>query len=256
MSTPMAPPFKDRLIDEGRELVADAEARGLAVRLIGGVAIRLLLGDRFDPAFERPLQDIDAITRRRDARGLEALLAERGWEPARAFNALNGARRLLFHDPASEAQVDVFVEAFEMCHRLPLADRLDAPGSTLPATDLLMTKLQIVELNAKDRSDLYALLGGVGLGSGDPATVDPARVAQLTANDWGLHHTLELNLSRLTDGLTADAVPGGDRKSLAATIDAITAAMEDAPKGRAWKLRARIGERKRWYEDPEEVDRA
>jgi hypothetical protein len=30
--------------------------------------------------------------------------------------------------------------------------------------------------------------------------------------------------------------------------------IEAEPKGRGWKLRARIGERKRWYELPEEVD--
>ena len=253
MSLPMAPPFKERLVEEGQELVVAAEARGLALRLIGGVGIRLLLGDRFDPAFERRHQDIDAITRRRDARGLEGLLRERGWVPAREFNALNGARRLLFHDPSSDAQVDVFVEAFEMCHKLRLADRLDQPGPALPATDLLMTKLQIVELNAKDRSDLYALLRGCELGPDDPTAIDPGRVAVLTAADWGLHHTLELNLGRLTEGL--DASPEEARTRIAEAIAAIAAAMDGAPKGRAWKLRARVGERKRWYEDPEEVAR-
>jgi hypothetical protein len=242
-------PFIDRLIDEGRETVAEAEARGLAVRLIGGVGIRLLLGDRFDPAYARVPRDIDAITRRRDARGLEQLLEERGWAPAREFNALNGARRLLFHDPLSEAQVDVFVEAFEMCHALPLADRLDGPGPALEATDLLMTKLQIVELNEKDRSDLYALLGGCGVATGGPDAIDPGRIADLTSRDWGLHHTFELNLARLREGL------GDDSAELRAGIDAIAAAMEDAPKTRGWKVRAKIGERKRWYDDPEEVDR-
>ena len=255
MTGTMAPPFTDRLVDEGRGLVEEASARGLAVRLIGGVGIRLLLGDRFDPAFERPHRDIDAITRRHDAGGLEALLEDRGWAPARAFNALNGARRLLFEDPNGDAQVDVFVEAFEMCHRLPLADRLDEPGPALPATDLLMTKLQIVELNAKDRSDLYALLRGCELGSGGPGTIDPGRVAELTAANWGLHHTLELNLQRLIEGLATGAAPADDRAPIGASIEAIAAAMADAPKTRAWKLRARIGERKRWYDDPEEVDR-
>jgi hypothetical protein len=247
MSLAVAPPFNDRLVEEGAGLVAAAEERGLAVRLLGGVAIRLLLGERFDPAFERVHRDIDAVTRRRDAPGLEALLAERGWAPAREFNALNGARRLLFHDPASEAQVDVFVGSFEMCHSLPLADRLDAPGPSLPATDLLMTKLQIVELNAKDRSDLYALLAGCEVANGDPRALEPARVAELTAGDWGLHHTFELNLARLLEG----DVPEVARPR----IEAIVAAMETAPKSRGWKLRERIGERRRWYDEPEEVDR-
>jgi hypothetical protein len=249
-------PFAGRLIDEAIDLVAAAEARGLTIRLLGGVGIRLLLGPDFDPAFERPHRDIDAIARRRDGRGVEQLLAERGWEPATAFNALNGSRRLLFHDPLSEAQVDIFVETFEMCHKLPLADRLDEAGPSVSATDLLMTKLQIVELNEKDRSDLYALLRGCPVGPGGPRSIEPPRVADLTSKDWGLHHTFELNLGRLLDGLHAGGAPPEDVPTISAAIEAVTTAMDDARKSRGWSMRARIGERKRWYDEPEEVDRS
>lgn len=243
--------FLDRLPDEGRGVIADADARGLRVRLLGGIAIKLLLGDRFDAAFERPYGDIDVLCGRKDGRGLEELLPARGWEPAREFNALNGSRRLLFHDPRSSAQVDVFVGEFSMCHVLPLADSLGRPGPTLPATDLVMTKLQIVELNAKDRSDLYALLSGSDVGDGDHAAIEPRRMAELTSRDWGLHHTFELNLAKLRDGVAAGEGPAG----AAVAIDALIEAMDAEPKSRGWKMRARVGERKRWYELPEEVDR-
>ena len=248
---PDARPFIDRLEAEGLEVVAEAQARGLPVRLLGGVAIKLLLGDRFDPAYARPYRDIDLLCDRKAGRGVEELLAARGWAPAVEFNALNGSRRLLFHDPASEAPVDVFVGEFAMCHTLPLADSLQRPGPSLPATDLLMTKLQIVELNAKDRSDLFALLSACPVGDGDHTAIEPARVAELTARDWGLHHTFERNLAHLRD-----AVAAGDGPAAATpAIEALLAAMEAAPKSRGWKMRAKIGERKRWYELPEEVDR-
>lgn len=250
--TTEARPFLDRLEEEGRGVIADADARGLPVRLLGGVAIKLRLGDRFDPAYARSYRDIDVVCGRKAGRGLEELLAARGWAPAVEFNALNGSRRLLFHDPLSEAQVDVFVGEFSMCHALPLADRLDVPGPSLPATDLAMSKLQIVELNAKDRSDLYALLAGCEVRDGDPDAIEPARVAELTARDWGLHHTFERNLAHLREEIDAGGGPAG----AGAAVDAIVAAMEAAPKSRAWKMRAKIGERKRWYELPEEVDRA
>lgn len=243
--------FLERLPDEARGVIADADARGLKVRLLGGIAIKLLLGDRFDAAFERPYGDIDVVCGRKDGRGLEELLSARGWEPAKEFNALNGSRRMLFHDPHSAAQVDVFVSEFSMCHVLPLADSLGGPGPSLPAIDLVMTKLQIVELNAKDRSDLYALLSGCDVRDGDPSAIEPARMASLTARDWGLHHTFELNLARLRQGVEAGEGPA----AAAPAIDALIAAMEAEPKSRGWKMRARIGEKKRWYELPEEVDR-
>jgi hypothetical protein len=251
MSPPPPEGFAPRLLEEGRALVAQAGDRGLTVRLMGGIGIRLVVGDRFPERYTRAYGDIDIMVSRRDSRAVEELLAARGWDPATAFNALNGARRLLFHDPASSAQIDVFVEAFEMCHSLPFADSLQRPGPTLPATDLLMSKLQIVSLNAKDRSDLYALLLGCDLRDGDHRAIEPARITALTGRDWGLHHTFELNLARLRDGVAA----GEAVADVAATLDTLAEAMERAGKSRSWKLRARVGERKRWYEDPEEVDR-
>jgi hypothetical protein len=245
----------ERLLDEGPQLVREAEQQGLSVRLLGGVAIRVLLGDRFDPAFARPLHDIDLFTRKRDSRKLEGLIKDHGWQPSREFNALNGNRRLLFNDPDSEAQIDVFVEAFEMAHALPLADGLREKGLTMPGTELLMTKLQIVKLNEKDRDDCYALFAGCAIADDGSMTIDPKRIAHLTGHDWGLNHTFELNLGRLTADLASRALPAERTTVIADGIAAVTNAMEAEPKSRGWRLRARIGERKQWYEEPEEVRR-
>ena len=245
----------ERLLEEGPQLVLEAEQNGLSPRLLGGVGIRRLLRDRFDPAFARPLHDIDVFVRKRDSRKLQGLIQDHGWQPAREFNALNGSRRLIFNDPGSDAHIDVFVEAFEMCHSLPLADGLREPGLTLPGTELLMTKLQIVQLNAKDRDDCYALLGGCTIGGTGPATIDPARIAHLTGRDWGLQHTFELNLSRLTADLGPRSLPQERGRVIADGIAAVSEAISAEPKSRGWRLRARIGERKVWYDEPEEVRR-
>jgi hypothetical protein len=162
---------------------------------------------------------------------------------------------LLFHDPSSDAQIDVFVEAFKMCHSLPLAESLGQPGPSLPATELLMTKLQIVRLNRKDRDDCYALLRGCAIGADDSVAIDAARIARLTAHDWGLHHTFELNLARLSGDLDTQALPREGAKAISDGIAAVARAIEAAPKSRGWRLRARIGERKLWYDEPEEVER-
>jgi hypothetical protein len=245
----------ERLLDEGPQLVREAERQGLSVRLLGGVAIRVLLGERFDPAFARPLHDIDLFTRKRDSRKLEGLITDHGWAPSREFNALNGNRRLLFNDPDSEAQIDVFVEAFEMAHSLPLTDGLRGTGLTMPGTELLMTKLQIVKLNEKDRDDCYALFAGCAIGDDGPVSIDPKRIARLTGHDWGLNHTFELNLGRLTADLGSRSLPAERTTAIGDGIAAVSNAIEAEPKSRGWRLRARIGERKQWYGEPEEVRR-
>lgn len=256
MSAMTPAPFDTRLDEEARGLVEQAAGVGVTVRLMGGMGIRLLLADRYPAQLTRRYGDLDVLVRRREARALEDVIAGRGWEPAAEFNALNGARRMLFHDPASDAQVDVFVEAFEMCHRLPLAEGLEAAGPlTLQACDLLMSKLQIVQLNAKDRNDCYAVLIGCSGAPEAHQAVDVARVARVAAEDWGTHHTFERNLVVLEEHVGDVGLAPADAALVRQAVGDLRMAMDAAPKSRSWKLRARIGERKRWYDEPEEVDR-
>lgn len=243
------------LPDEAARLAGLAEAEGVQMRLLGGIAIRLLLGDRMPRSMLRTSDDLDYLTNRASSRAVEALLTEAGWAGDREFNALNGARRLIFHHPPTGHKIDVFVDAFEMCHALPLVERLDVTPRTLPAAELALTKLQVVTLNPKDQGDLYALFAGLPVADHDDDAINAARIADLTARDWGLHHTLELNLARLREDLPGCALEPDERERVGERLDALTAAIDAAPKSRGWRIRARIGERKRWYELPEEVER-
>lgn len=237
---------------EALRLLEEIERRGIDARLIGGMAIRLLAGEHLPPAYHREVQDLDFVTTRRGRRDLGAFLAEAGYAGDEQFNALN-PRRMLFHDLGHGRQIDVFVESFEMCHELPLAERLATLPRTLPAAEVLMTKLQIVELNAKDQGDLFALLHSQELAGHDDGAINVGRITSLTANDWGLQHTFEINLRRLAAALPAQPLGEQDGKRIRGRIDELLTAIDAAPKTRKWKLRARVGERKRWYAEPEEI---
>lgn len=253
--TERSTPIEPDIDAEAQRLLAEIESAGIAARLIGGMAIRLLAGDRLPPAFERPIQDLDFILARRDRPGLNRLLIDAGYVAQERFNALHGARRLLYDDPAHGRQIDVFVESFSMCHELPLAEQIPLRRDTLSPADILMTKLQIVQLNEKDLRDLYALLYSHTVSVGGEDAIDVERIVALTSNDWGLQHTFELNLTRLREALPEQPLDAAEVTSLAERIDLLAQALERAPKTRKWKLRARVGERMRWYEEPEEVDR-
>jgi hypothetical protein len=254
--TPERTPIQPDIDGEARRLLDEIAGRDLQARLIGGMAVRLLAGDRLHAAYCREVNDLDFVVARRHARDIEALLRENGYAPEEQFNALNGHRRLLFLEVEHGRQIDVFVDSFEMCHKLPLSERLTLRPDTLPAAEVLMTKLQIVHLNAKDRGDLYAILHSHEVAAHDDRAVNVDRIAELTGNDWGLQRTFELNLDRLREALAEEPLEPDDVRALTERIDALAAAMERAPKSRRWKLRATVGDRKRWYEEPEEVDRA
>jgi hypothetical protein len=250
-----ATPIEPDIDAEARRLLDLIARQDLRARLIGGMAIRLLAGPRLHPAYDRVVGDLDFLLPRRDGRAFEALVTDAGYAPDEQFNALNGHRRLLFHDERNGRQIDGFVDTFEMCHRLPLTERLTERDETLPAAEVLMTKLQIVDLNAKDRSDLYGLLLSHETAAHDDGAVNLQRITELTGNDWGRQHTFELNLGRLRDGLPGEPLEPSEAETLRRRIDALAEAMESAPKSRRWRLRAKVGDRKRWYEQPEEVER-
>lgn len=243
------------LLAEADRLLQAAKREQVPMRLLGGMGVRILLGERMHPRFVREIEDLDFITTRKASRQLERLLEREGWRPLTRFNALHGHRRLLFEDPHANRKLDVFVERFEMCHTLPLTQRLEVQERTLPAAELMMTKLQIVKVNAKDQLDLYALLHALEVAEHDRDAINCARITEFTSADWGLHHTFELNLRGLLSALQSAGLDERDAARIGSRIQTLQQALLDAPKSRAWRIRARIGERKRWYEEPEEVGR-
>jgi hypothetical protein len=239
------------VVSEGQRLLARAAEVEVPLRLLGGVAIRLRAPGELAPAFRRSYADLDFVTTKKGSRGAEKLLRQEGYVAHVAYNALHGGERLLFFDDDHERQVDVFVGTFSMCHKVPLGDRIEVDPTSIPLAELLLTKLQIAELNEKDIRDALALVEGHPVGDTDGETINAARIAALCAADWGLWRTITGNLDTC-----CALVPGYDvpnRSEVEARLQELLHRIEVEPKTRSWKLRARIGDRKRWYQLPEEV---
>lgn len=241
------------IVAEGQRLLGLAHGNGSAIALLGGVAVRLR-APVVPPSLDRSYKDLDfAVSKGRGA-DADRLLKESGYEPATMFNAMNGKERMLFHDTVNERQVDVFVGSFRMCHEISFGDRIKPGEDTVPLAELLLTKLQIIELNEKDVRDTVLLLHGHEIADDDDA-VNGARIAELCASDWGLWRTITQNLERCGQLLGEYELPDAERDRVAGRLKELIDRIEQAPKSRGWKLRARVGERKRWYELPEEVER-
>jgi hypothetical protein len=239
------------VVDEAKRVLTRADAEHVPLRLLGGVAIKLRAPGELPAAFARSYADLDFATRKKTGGQAAELLRAEGYEPHVAFNALHGGDRMLFFDNEHDRQVDVFVGAFSMCHKIPLDERLEVDPVSIPLGELLLTKLQIAEVNEKDVRDTLALLHDHPLGEEDGGTLNAGRVATLCADDWGLWRTITGNL--VACRRFADTYDVPHRSRLDERLDALLERIDAAPKSRAWRLRAKIGERKRWYELPEEV---
>jgi hypothetical protein len=253
---------------ESMRIVDLADQRGLQVRLMGGMGIRAHAPDW--PARTRRVEvDLDFATRSKDRGAFYELLEAEGYTPDKRHNALFGGKQAYFVDVARKRPVDVLVDSLEMCHRFDFADRLAVSKPTLPLAELLLSKLQVVKINRKDVLDALVLLAEHPLGQNDGAldsryglgAINVPRILSFTSNDWGWWRTVTGNLDTLDRYLASEATPedldlNNGRAVLfdpKEQIAALRKAIDDAPKSTRWKLRARVGERASWYNEPEEM---
>jgi hypothetical protein len=242
------------LLHQADALVDLAAERGIVLRLFGGLAIRRLCPEL--PPRTRVGQDLDFCSLSTTRRELTGLLEEQGYVADKMFNALNGDKQLYFSHPETGLAIDVLIDKLHMCHTLRFAERLDRLPYTLDPMDLLLSKLQIVQLNEKDADDCLRLLVSFELeDSDDPRVMDLRVFRDLVGDDWGWWRTLTLNLARiraLLDSGDRPAIAGGrlDPRAQLAVLERVA---DEAPKSRGWRMRAKIGERKRWYDEPQET---
>lgn len=251
------PTLRDPLA-EALRLIRLAEGQGLHVRLMGGLAFHARCPD-WTARIERERRDIDLATRGKDRKALSALMDANGYAGDRQYNALYGHKQLYFVDPVRGRPVDVLIDRLEMCHRFEFADRLLLDAPTVPLAEMLLSKLQIARINRKDILDALALLSEYPLEPTDDRAINVARITSLTSTDWGWWRTVTGNLDKLRLFNHTEIQPGEldfrrpPRFDIQAQLDALREAIDAAPKSTRWKMRAQIGERVQWFEEPEEV---
>jgi len=255
MTTPGAagaPSAADDPLPEALALARGAADASLGLKLLGGLAVRVLCPD-FPPRLRRD-QDIDFACVTKQRKKVADWLDGAGCEPDRRFNNLNGDRQMYFNAPSGRP-IDVMVDKLSMCHVLDFRPSFDRRPLTIDAVDVLLSKLQIVELNEKDLRDIVHLLAALPLGGGAQASIDTDRFGKVLGADWGWWRTVTGNLAKMEEllGDRPALIPDNRSYEPVAQAGRLLELAVQTPKSMKWKLRANVGERVRWYELPEEV---
>lgn len=231
------------LVDEALRLISAADTNGIVLRALGSVGVRLHcppLLEEMDRKDRQP-KDIDLVTRKQDRRALRDFFEQQGYETDRDLLVAMEGTRYLFRNPARGVDVDVWVDVLDLCHRLDLNARMGG-GPSLTIEDLILSKLQIVELTPTDVDDLTSMLSTHDLkgGSNNPEIIDTDYLCSVLANDWGFWKTATDNLA----SLAGDLPPKGQ-----ANVAELMRLIDEIPKTMRWKIRARIGERMQWWQE-------
>ncbi len=247
-------PERDRILNA---LQAE-ENQKLILRLVGALAFRYHCPQYgyFQDALGREFTDIDFASYGRYFQDIIRFLTELGYEEDKMVTRLFGEGRLLFHDPVNGRHIDVFLDKLDFSHVLPLVGRLEADPVTLPLAELIIEKMQIVQINEKDLIDTIMLLREHPIGDTDDETINANIIAGLLADDWGLWRTVTRNLWDLND--LVDRYPqltDEDKFTIRGRISELEERIEQQPKSMRWQVRNAIGDKVKWYKDVEEMIR-
>jgi hypothetical protein len=236
-------------LEEVKRIIAKANQTGIVLRLMGGLAVKYYCPSTSDRTLNRECADIDLMSV--NDQKVKPLFKDLGYTGDEFFNMTQGDARLLFLDPV-ERKVEIFLGVFDMCHKFDFRDRLRIDDFAISVSDLLMTKLQVVELTEKDLKDIIAIFLDCQIGHTDKGkTINAKYIADICSKKWGVYKTFTNTLKATLSQLERFQLKPENEEIVRSRIKQLLDDIESAPKSMSWKSRARIGERKAWYNLPE-----
>ena len=253
----MEPERDAQFIREALHIVELGEEKGITLRLMGaiGVTLHCPQSSHLLRGMERSLTDIDLMSYARFNPKMKRFFVDLGYTPDERIMALYGRDRHIYNHREKGWHVDVFFDQLKMCHTIDFRRRLELDHPTITPTDILLEKLQIVRINPKDVKDTIVLLREHPLGSGEKDSIDAPYISRLLSGDWGFCYTVTENLKKLTQFLPEFKVlTEEDRADVNRKIASLLTQIESVPKSMIWKVRSKVGPRKKWYNEVEEVE--
>jgi hypothetical protein len=239
-------------------IIEASSSSDVLLRLLGALAFSIHCPEfgYLQQQLGRSFTDIDFASYGRKRGIIVKLMTSLGYEEDFMVSRLYGSRRIVFHSKSSDRHCDVFLDKLEFSHDLPFEGRLEADYPTIPLAELLLEKMQIVKLNEKDVIDTIMLLREHQVGQGDKETINSERISTLCAQDWGLWRTVTGNLKLVLEQASKyKQLSKDDMGDIASKVGKLLEFIDAAPKTTRWKLRARVGESRKWYREVDELVR-
>src|SRR4030042_194467 len=238
------------------DIVAEAQKQGAISRLLGAVAFNIHCPTygRFQLEAKRHFTDLDFAAYFSHNAGIRKAFTKLKFEEDREVAVVFARQRLIYYKPGTELHVDIFFDKLDFCHPIPWAGRLEVDSPTIPLAELLLEKMQIVQINPKDVVDTIMLLREHPLNNQDGDTVNSNRIAAMCAKDWGLWRTVTMNLKKVGEiSREYSWLAEDDRTVVLEKIDQLLKTIDNEPKPGSWNIRNKIGDRVKWYKDVHEV---
>ncbi|MEW6623381.1 MAG: hypothetical protein AB1420_09685 [Bacillota bacterium] len=243
-------------IEEAEKIITLAKEKGVSLRLIGALAFNLHCPkyNYIHEKWGRVFTDTDFVSRVEYGPILKEVYSELGYQDDEMITTLYGSKRMVFDNPDTGFHSDIFFDQLDFCHVLPLRDRLDVDSLTIPLAELVLEKMQIVQINEKDIIDTIMLLLEHPVGESDDEVINAKIAARYLAADWGFWKTVTLNFDKLKSILSSsDLFCVEEKKVVQERLALLEDYINKEPKPLKWKMRDKIGAKVKWYKDVDEL---
>ena len=252
-------------IDEALRILRAASYAKVALKMLGGLAIKIhsLNEDEFARRLGRSAErgqeysDIDFATYYKSREGVRKIMESLGYSKRPSTMSTSASQRQIYFHPKGWFYIDVFWDKLKAAnHPISFRDRLEVDPISIPLSDLLLEKLQIVSFSRKDMIDTLLLLKAHTIaGKEELETISTDRVAHVLSRDWGFWYTVTTNLQGIGERVKEMSVLSSQETSdLSSKVEKLLYAASSITKSLRWKLRAIIGSRKKWY-NPVETEK-
>lgn len=247
---------REKFENELKAILKASDEAGILMRVIGSLAFQIHCPQfgYLQAAMGRAYTDIDFGAYSKQNKQITEMMIKMGYVENREVFIASEGERAIFDKPGTGLHVDVFYEKLDFCHAIYWKDRLEVDSPTIPLTELLLEKMQIVQINEKDIIDTIMLLLEHPLGDADKETINIKFAAELCAKEWGLWRTTTMNLDKVKQlAHHYTQLTDEQKNKVTAQVNATLKRLNDEPKPLAWRIRDRVGDRVKWYKEVDEV---
>ncbi len=247
---------RDKFEGELQRIFKASDEAGILLRVIGSLAFQMHCPKYgyIQGAMGRAYTDIDFAGYSKQSREIKTLMTSLGYTERQEVYIYSEGERSIFDNSEVGIYVDVFYDKLDFCHPIYWANRLEVDSPTIPLAEMLLEKMQIVQINEKDVIDTIMLLLEHPLGDTDDECINIKLIAKLCSTNWGLWRTTTMNLDKVRQlAYSYEQLKDENKAHIDSQVALALEQIGKEPKSLAWRLRARVGDRIKWYKEVDEV---
>jgi len=248
-------PKPETYLEEAQRLTREAQKEGLILRAMGPIALHYYFPQYIDlyrsmeRLGERVFTDIDYAAYGKQRGKFLSFFQKQGYEVERRALMMSGGERHIYFGERIP-MIDVFFDHLNYNHPIDYRNRLEIHPLCVSLSDLLLQKLQIVQINDKDLKDAMLLFLASKISDNEGEGICGKYIAKLFSDDWGFYYTATTNLEKVKEAAkNVKVLEDNHRQIINKNIDCLLEKIESYPKSGKWKSREKIGTKKIWYNE-------